>query len=123
MTIVRPVTFSRVVGNGVVRSRRLSWCWQISWWIGLPTWMSSSSAGIQNWRAPGAAGLSGGGPDARLGVVPARIPAALRGGRDPLVIAIAAINAFNRVKAATRQISGDSVERFVGHLRPAEQAA
>ena len=35
-------------------------------------------------RAPGAAGLSGGGPDARLGVVPARIPAALRGGRDPM---------------------------------------
>ena len=39
----------------------------------------------------GVAGRPGGGPDARFGVVPARIPAALRRGRDPLVIAIAAI--------------------------------
>lgn len=31
-----------------------------------------------------------------------------------LVVAIAAINAFNRMNAATRQITGDYVARFVG---------
>ncbi len=37
-----------------------------------------------------------------------------------LVISIAAINAFNRVNAATRQISGDWVERVIERdLRPA----
>jgi alkylhydroperoxidase family enzyme len=30
-----------------------------------------------------------------------------------LVVAIAAINAFNRLNAATRQITGDFVDRFV----------
>ena len=38
-----------------------------------------------------------------------------------LVVAIAAINAFNRVNAATRQVTGDWVSRYVGHR--AEQAA
>jgi AhpD family alkylhydroperoxidase len=40
-----------------------------------------------------------------------------------LVIAIATINAFNRVNAATRQISGDWVQQFVGPHPPVEQAA
>jgi AhpD family alkylhydroperoxidase len=40
-----------------------------------------------------------------------------------LVIAIAAINAFNRGNVATRQISGDWVERLVGPHPPTEQAA
>jgi AhpD family alkylhydroperoxidase len=40
-----------------------------------------------------------------------------------LVIAIAAINAFNRVNAATRQVSGDWVERFLAPHPPAEHAA
>jgi AhpD family alkylhydroperoxidase len=40
-----------------------------------------------------------------------------------LVVAIAAINAFNRVNAATRQITGDWVSQYVGHRDPADQAA
>ena len=40
-----------------------------------------------------------------------------------LVIAIAAINAFNRVNATTRQVTGDWVSQYVGHHQPAEQAA
>jgi AhpD family alkylhydroperoxidase len=40
-----------------------------------------------------------------------------------LVIAIASINAFNRVNAVTRQVSGDWVERFVRSNSPTEQAA
>jgi AhpD family alkylhydroperoxidase len=38
-----------------------------------------------------------------------------------LVIAIASINAWNRINAATRQITGDWVEQWI--KRPAEQAA
>jgi AhpD family alkylhydroperoxidase len=40
-----------------------------------------------------------------------------------LVVAIAALNAFNRVNAATRQITGDWVSQYVGHRDPADQAA
>ncbi len=40
-----------------------------------------------------------------------------------LVIAIAAINAFNRVNAVTRQATGDWVSEYVEHGQPAEQAA
>ena len=38
-----------------------------------------------------------------------------------LVISIAAINAFNRINATTRQISGEWIAEFV--KQPAEQAA
>ena len=40
-----------------------------------------------------------------------------------LVLAIAAINAFNRVNATTRQITGEWVSQWIEHPRPAEQAA
>jgi AhpD family alkylhydroperoxidase len=40
-----------------------------------------------------------------------------------LVVAIAAINALNRGNVATRQTSGEWVERTVGPHRPTEQAA
>ncbi|HEY7693711.1 MAG TPA: carboxymuconolactone decarboxylase family protein [Gaiellaceae bacterium] len=40
-----------------------------------------------------------------------------------LVIAIAAINAFNRVNAVTGQVSGEWIGRWVGRRAPAEQAA
>jgi AhpD family alkylhydroperoxidase len=40
-----------------------------------------------------------------------------------LVIAIATINAFNRINATTRQITGDWVREWVEQSRPAEQAA
>jgi AhpD family alkylhydroperoxidase len=40
-----------------------------------------------------------------------------------LVIAIAAINAFNRINAATGQVSGDWVRQWVEQRQPAEQAA
>ncbi len=39
------------------------------------------------------------------------------------VVAIAAINAFNRVNVTTGQVSGDWVSQFVEHREPAEQAA
>ena len=40
-----------------------------------------------------------------------------------LVIAIATINAFNRVNAATRQITGDWARQWVEQSQHAEQAA
>jgi alkylhydroperoxidase family enzyme len=40
-----------------------------------------------------------------------------------LVIAIATINAFNRINAATRQISGDWARQFVEQSHQAEHAA
>jgi AhpD family alkylhydroperoxidase len=40
-----------------------------------------------------------------------------------LVIAIATINAFNRINATTRQISGDWVRQWVEHTQQGEQAA
>jgi AhpD family alkylhydroperoxidase len=40
-----------------------------------------------------------------------------------LVVAIATINFINRINAATRQISGDWVSRYVGQSEPAEHAA
>ena len=40
-----------------------------------------------------------------------------------LVISIAAINAWNRINATTRQISGEWVERWVRHTEPAKAAA
>jgi AhpD family alkylhydroperoxidase len=40
-----------------------------------------------------------------------------------LVIAIAAINAFNRINAATRQITGHWVAEFIAVPEPAAQAA
>ena len=40
-----------------------------------------------------------------------------------LVIAIATINAFNRINATTRQITGDWVREWVEQSRSAEQAA
>jgi AhpD family alkylhydroperoxidase len=40
-----------------------------------------------------------------------------------LVIAIATINAFNRINATTRQITGDWARRFVEQSQPAKQAA
>jgi AhpD family alkylhydroperoxidase len=40
-----------------------------------------------------------------------------------LVLAIATINAFNRVNAATRQITGEWVEQWISKPEPAEQAA
>ncbi len=71
---------------------------------------------------PGVAARPGGGPDSRFGVVPAAGSrprfwarpgsARHRDRRD---------QRLNRVNATTRQISGDWVERFVGHHRPAEQ--
>jgi hypothetical protein len=40
-----------------------------------------------------------------------------------LVIAIATINAFNRINATTRQITGDWAREWVEHSQHAEQAA
>ncbi len=40
-----------------------------------------------------------------------------------LVVAIATINAFNRINATTRQITGDWVREWVEQSRPSEQAA
>ena len=40
-----------------------------------------------------------------------------------LVIAIATINAFNRINATTRQVTGDWARRWVEQSRHAEQAA
>jgi len=40
-----------------------------------------------------------------------------------LVVAIATINAFNRVNAATRQITGDWVAQYVQPAQPASRAA
>ncbi len=40
-----------------------------------------------------------------------------------LVLAIAGINAWNRINAATRQITGEWVDRWVSHAEPAGQAA
>jgi len=40
-----------------------------------------------------------------------------------LVVAIAAINAWNRINAATRQITGDWVDQWVSRPDPAGQAA
>ena len=40
-----------------------------------------------------------------------------------LVIAIASINAWNRINAATRQISGEWVEQFISGAEPAHQPA
>lgn len=40
-----------------------------------------------------------------------------------LVIAIATINAFNRINATTRQITGDWVREWVEQSQPAKQAA
>lgn len=40
-----------------------------------------------------------------------------------LVVVIAAINAFNRVNVATRQVTGDWISQYVGGGQPAEQAA
>jgi AhpD family alkylhydroperoxidase len=40
-----------------------------------------------------------------------------------LVIAIAAINAYNRINAATRQVTGDWARRFVEQSQQAERAA
>jgi AhpD family alkylhydroperoxidase len=40
-----------------------------------------------------------------------------------LVIAIAAINAWNRINAATRQITGEWVDQLVTRTEPASQAA
>jgi hypothetical protein len=39
------------------------------------------------------------------------------------VIAIAGINAWNRINAATRQITGDWVEQLIGGAEHAGQAA
>jgi AhpD family alkylhydroperoxidase len=40
-----------------------------------------------------------------------------------LVLAIAAINAWNRINATTRQISGEWIEQWLGVRKPAGQAA
>ena len=40
-----------------------------------------------------------------------------------LVVAIAAINAWNRINAATRQIAGEWVEQWISRPEPANQAA
>jgi AhpD family alkylhydroperoxidase len=40
-----------------------------------------------------------------------------------LVLAIATINAFNRVNAATRQITGEWVDQYIDHPAPAGQPA
>jgi AhpD family alkylhydroperoxidase len=40
-----------------------------------------------------------------------------------LVVAIASINAWNRINAATRQVTGAWVEQWISRPQPAEQAA
>ncbi len=40
-----------------------------------------------------------------------------------LVLAIPGINAWNRINATTRQISGEWIEQWLGVLKPAGQAA
>jgi alkylhydroperoxidase family enzyme len=40
-----------------------------------------------------------------------------------LVVAIAAINAWNRINAATRQITGEWVDQWISHPEPAGHAA
>jgi len=40
-----------------------------------------------------------------------------------LVVAIATINAFNRINAATRQITGEWVHQYVAHSQSAAHAA
>jgi AhpD family alkylhydroperoxidase len=40
-----------------------------------------------------------------------------------LVVAIATINAFNRINAATRQITGDWVNQYIGQPQPERRAA
>ncbi len=40
-----------------------------------------------------------------------------------LVVGIAAINAWNRINAATRQITGDWVDQFISRPEPANRAA
>lgn len=40
-----------------------------------------------------------------------------------LVLAIAGINTWNRINAATRQVTGEWVADFIGHAAPAPQAA
>jgi AhpD family alkylhydroperoxidase len=40
-----------------------------------------------------------------------------------LVLAIATINAFNRVNAATRQITGEWVQQYIAHPEPVGQPA
>jgi len=44
-------------------------------------------------------------------------------GLAALVITIAAINAFNRVNAATKQVTGEWISQYVGQPRSEEQAA
>ncbi len=39
-----------------------------------------------------------------------------------LVIAIAGINTWNRINAATRQVTGEWVEQWINHAEPAEAA-
>lgn len=40
-----------------------------------------------------------------------------------LGLAIASINAWNRVSAATRQVAGEWISRWIGQAEPAHQAA
>jgi AhpD family alkylhydroperoxidase len=40
-----------------------------------------------------------------------------------LVLAIATINAYNRINAATRQITGDFVDQYIHRAEPASEAA
>jgi hypothetical protein len=40
-----------------------------------------------------------------------------------LVVAIASINAWDRINASTRQITGEWVEQWISHTEPAAQAA
>jgi hypothetical protein len=40
-----------------------------------------------------------------------------------LVVAIAGINAWNRIEAATRQITGEWVDRWISRAEPASRAA
>lgn len=40
-----------------------------------------------------------------------------------LVIAIATINAYNRINATTRQITGDWIEQWLGNTRTESKAA
>jgi alkylhydroperoxidase family enzyme len=40
-----------------------------------------------------------------------------------LVVAIASINAWNRINAATRQITGEWVDQWITRPEPASQAA
>jgi AhpD family alkylhydroperoxidase len=40
-----------------------------------------------------------------------------------LVVAIASINAWNRINAATQQVTGEWVDQWVSHSEPAGQAA